>query len=94
MYYQTGERFRQPKDERALEVYRRSVDCMKRAANYLDFPVLEYVEIPYENGQSLPGIFMKASRGQQEPRPAVVFFDGLDATTVHYIFDWLAEKLQ
>lgn len=80
MYYQTGERFRQPKDKRALDVYRRSVDCMKRAANFLDFPVLDYVEIPYENGQSLPGIFMKASRDQKEPRPAVVFFDGLDVT--------------
>jgi len=80
MYYQTGERFRQPKDKRALEVYRRSVDCMKRAANYLDFPVLDYVEIPYEKGQSLPGIFMKAARDQKEPCPAVVFFDGLDAT--------------
>ena len=80
MYYQTGERFRQPKDQAALEAYRSGVDCMKKAAAYLDFPSLEYVEIPYEQGKSLPAIFMKGSADRKIPQPVVVFFDGLDVT--------------
>jgi dipeptidyl aminopeptidase/acylaminoacyl peptidase len=53
---------------------------MKEAAKFQDSPLLEYVEIPYENGKSLPGIFMKASADRKTRRPAVVFFDGLDVT--------------
>lgn len=80
MYYQTGERFRQPKDQKALDTYRRAVDCMKEASKYMDFPCFEYVEIPYLDGKSLPAIFVKASAAQQTPQPTVVFFDGLDVT--------------
>ena len=46
----------------------------------LDFPSLEYIEIPYEGGKTLPAIFVKGSDDQKAPRPAVVFFDGLDVT--------------
>ena len=80
MYYQTGERFRQPKDEKALDVYQRSVHCFKEAAIHTDQPSIENVEIPYEGGKSLPALFVKDSADQKGPLPTVVFFDGLDVT--------------
>ncbi len=80
MYYQTGERFRQPKDDQALEVYRRAVDCFKEAAKYLGNPAIEPVEIPYEGKKSLPAYFVKPSADPEVPMPAVIFFDGLDVT--------------
>ncbi len=80
MYYQTGERFKQPKDAETLEVYRQSVDCFKKGAKLLDHPQIEPVEIPYEDGKSLPGLFVKASNDQRGPLPTVIFFDGLDVT--------------
>ncbi|MDH4265990.1 MAG: alpha/beta hydrolase [Deltaproteobacteria bacterium] len=80
MYYQTGERFRQPKDDKALEVYRRAVLCFKEAAKYTQQPSIESVEIPYAGGRSLPGLFVKSAAEEKGPLPAVVFFDGLDVT--------------
>ena len=80
MYYQTGERFRQPKDDKALEVYRRAVNCFREAARYITHPSIEQVEIPYEKGKSLPALFVKASGGEKGPLPTVIFFDGLDVT--------------
>ncbi len=80
MYYQTGERFRQPKDDKALEVYRRAVNCFKEAAKYLEHPSIEPVEIPYEGGKSLPALFIKASAEEKGPLPTVIFCDGLDVT--------------
>ena len=80
MYYQMGERFRQPKDRRALDAFRRGVDCFKEGARYLDFPSLEHVEVPYEGGKSLPAVFVKPSADSKGPLPTVIFFDGLDVT--------------
>lgn len=80
MYYQIGERFRQPKDDKALEVYQRSVNCFKEAARHTDQPSIEHVEIPYEGGKSLPALFVKDSGDQEGLLPTVVFFDGLDVT--------------
>jgi hypothetical protein len=80
MYYQTGERFRQPKDDKALEVYRRAVNCFKEAAKYLEHPSIEPVEIPYEGEKSLPALFIKASTAEKGPLPTVIFCDGLDVT--------------
>lgn len=77
-YYQIGERFRLPKDERALTVYRRSLECFRHFAALTDGPVIEPVEVPYGSA-SLPAYFV---RGRQNPAPApcVVYFDGLDIT--------------
>jgi dienelactone hydrolase len=80
MYYQTGERFRQPKDARALHAYRRAVSCFQEAARYLEHPSIESVEIPYEGGQSLPALLVKSSAAEKGPLPVVIFFDGLDVT--------------
>jgi len=76
-YYQMGERFRLPKDDLALAVYRDSVDCFKRYAERVDAPRIEPVEVPFEGG-FLPAYFVHAATAQSAPGPAVVFFDGLD----------------
>jgi dipeptidyl aminopeptidase/acylaminoacyl peptidase len=78
-YYQMAERFRTPKDEPALAVYRQSIDCFHRYTRYTDARI-EIVEVPFEGG-SLPGYFVHPSghTGGGRP-PCVVFFDGLDVT--------------
>ena len=77
-YYQIGERFRLPKDDAALEVYRQSLDCFRRYAELTDAPAIEPVEVPYGD-TSLPAYFVRAA-GVDDPGPATVFFDGLDIT--------------
>jgi dienelactone hydrolase len=78
-YYQMAERFRTPKDARALEAYRAGVDCFQRFAGLTDRPRIETVEVPYEGG-SLPGYFVHAENTDLARPPCVVFFDGLDIT--------------
>ena len=77
--YQMAERFRTPKDDRALTIYRTSVDCFKRFAELTTDVRIEPVEVPYESG-SLPGYFVHAKNTTQARSPCVVFFDGLDVT--------------
>src|SRR5215813_4879564 len=80
-YYQTGERFLQPKSPAGMEVYRRSVDIFRAAAALIRRPRIEPVEIPYEN-TSLPALLVhpdpEANGGR--PAPAMVLFDGFDVT--------------
>lgn len=77
-YYQMAERFRTPKDEKALSVYRTAVQCFHRHAELTDVRI-EVVEVPFENG-SLPGYFVHAQNTKSKRAPCVVFFDGLDVT--------------
>src|SRR5262249_59878105 len=80
-YYQTGERFLQPKSTRGMEVYKRSVDIFRDAAALIRRPRIEPVEIPYES-TSLPGLLAhpdpEVNGGR--PAPAMVFFDGFHGT--------------
>ncbi len=80
-YYQTGERFLQPKSARGMEVYRKSVATFLDAAAFLRRPRIEPVEIPYESA-SLPGLLVHPDpeAAGANPAPAVVFFDGFDVT--------------
>jgi dienelactone hydrolase len=78
-YYQMAERFRTPKDTRALDAYRQGVDCFHRFARLTDRPRIEVVEVPYERG-SLPAYFVHAENTDLTRQPCVVFFDGLDIT--------------
>ena len=78
-YYQWGERFRTPKDEAALEVFRTALDCFHRFARLTDRPRIEAVEVPYQ-GTSLPGYFVHARNTDAARAPCMVFFDGLDIT--------------
>lgn len=80
-YYQTGERFRQPKDQLGQDVYRKSVELFRKAASYLHRPRIEHVEIPYQ-GTHLPALFVHPDRdiAGPEPAPAMIYFDGFDVT--------------
>ncbi|MBI2132224.1 MAG: alpha/beta hydrolase [Candidatus Tectomicrobia bacterium] len=79
-YYLIGERFRTPKDQKALDAYRKALDCFMRFARLTDRPRIERVEIPFGKGKSLPGLFVHAENTRRAKPPAVVFFDGLDVT--------------
>jgi dienelactone hydrolase len=80
-YYQTGERFLQPKSQRGMDVYAKSVKTFRDAAALLRSPRIEPVEIPYE-GASLPALLVHPDRDTAGtgPVPAMVFFDGFDVT--------------
>tara|TARA_B100000686_G_scaffold157453_1_gene165169 strand:- start:10751 stop:11926 length:1176 start_codon:yes stop_codon:yes gene_type:complete len=79
-YYQMAERFRTPKDKKALDAYRKGMDSFKRYSKLIDQPKIEYVEVPYEGKKSLPGMFVHAQNTKKSKPPVVVFFDGLDVT--------------
>jgi dienelactone hydrolase len=77
-YYFAAERFRFPKDDLALDVYRDMLKTFRRAGELdTDIPI-EHVEVPYED-TSLPAFFVRArGAGEDRPAPAVVFFNGFD----------------
>jgi hypothetical protein len=59
-------------------MYHRHRSCFRRAAALFD-PPIEPVSIPYENGKTLPGYFMRAS-ATGGPRPTVMILGGGDST--------------
>jgi dienelactone hydrolase len=78
-YYQMGERFRTPKDDRALAAFRAGVRCFHRFAALTDRPRIDPVEVPFER-TSLPGYLVHAENAASARPPCVVYFDGLDIT--------------
>ncbi|MFC1491087.1 alpha/beta hydrolase family protein [Nitrospinota bacterium] len=80
MYYQLGERFRTPKDKKALGAYRKSLDCFARFARLTDRARIDRVEIPFEKGKKLPAYLVHAQNTKKAKPPVVVFFDGFDIT--------------
>jgi dipeptidyl aminopeptidase/acylaminoacyl peptidase len=76
-YAFVAERFRLPKDERAMQVYARGVDSFRKAMTLGDGPIVEFVEVPYEDG-NLPGLFVHAQGSGEARPPVVVFFTGFD----------------
>lgn len=80
VYCQMGERFRTSKDRRGRTIFRKSVDCFERFARLTNRPRIERVEIPCENGASLPAWFIHAENTRRKKPPVVVFFDGLEGT--------------
>src|SRR3982075_712195 len=80
-YYQTGERFIQPRSQRSMDVYAKSVKIFQDAAAILRHPRIEPVEVPYD-GTSMPALLVHpdpAAAGSK-PAPCMVFFDGFDVT--------------
>jgi dienelactone hydrolase len=75
MYWFTAERFVEPGEqkraigEKALR--------LQQAGLLRRYPDMERVEVPYEGGRTLPGLFLKA-QGITGPAPTVVMFDGMD----------------
>jgi dienelactone hydrolase len=79
-YFQTGERFLQPKSADGMEVYRKSVAAFRDGAALLRRPRIESVEVPYGEA-SLPALLVHPdSPASSGPAPAMVFFDGFDIT--------------
>src|SRR5207302_3282348 len=56
-YYQTGERFLQPKSARGMEIYRKSVTAFADATAMIRRPLIESVEVPYGE-TSLPALLV------------------------------------
>ncbi|MFJ9943028.1 alpha/beta hydrolase family protein [Streptomyces erythrochromogenes] len=78
-YYRSAEFFLHghPCDPRHDHAYDRSVACFKAAAA-LYTPVIEPVEIPYED-TTLPGYFYRAD-DSGAPRPTLIMHNGFDGT--------------
>ena len=56
-YYQTGERFIQPRSQTSMDVYAKSVRIFQEAAALMHRPRIEPVEIPY-GSTTLPGLLV------------------------------------
>ena len=76
-YYQTADHFRQPKDQRALDAYKVSLDCFRQFAALNDQPRVEVVELPSKHG-SFPAYFVHAVNSSRKKNPCVVRFGGFD----------------
>ena len=79
-YYQTGERFKQPRTQESMDTYAKSVAIFREGLGFLHRPRVEAVEVPYEKA-SLPGLLVHPESGgdrRAKPAPCMVFFDGFD----------------
>ena len=76
-YYQSADHFRQPKDEKALTVFRLSLECFRHFAALTDRPKIEVVELPSKHG-SFPAYFVHAVNSDRKKNPCVVRFGGFD----------------
>src|SRR5262249_23049729 len=79
-YYQIGERLLQPRSDESQKAYATAVRLFKKGMSEIQPLAIEAVEIPFENGKSLPAYFVKSRDVGSAPLPTVVFFDGLDIT--------------
>src|SRR5580704_2260582 len=59
IYWRTGLFYLGTKDPRQFEMYKHHRSCFRQAGALFDIPI-EAVTIPYENGKTLPGYFMRA----------------------------------
>lgn len=75
--YQHAEHFRHPKDDAALDTFRRSLDCFNKFIELTDRPRIEKVDISYEHGK-LPAYFVHAENNKGGRLPCVVRFGGFD----------------
>ena len=75
-YYQIGDHARQPKDDVAMAVYKKSLDCFHKFAALTDRPKIEVVELPSKHG-SFPAYFVHAENTTGRT-PCVVRFGGFD----------------
>ncbi len=85
MYWNTAFFYLEHSDPRQLQMYGRHRSCFIQAATLFDIPI-EPVSIPYENGKTLPGYFLRAD-ATGRPRPTVMILGGGD-TTCEELFYW------
>jgi dienelactone hydrolase len=75
VYHGLCERYIPHTDSRKARAYANMQRCFRRTVDLNREPV-EFVEVPYEGGASLPGLFIPAAR--PGPAPTIVFIDGFD----------------
>lgn len=71
-------------DPKCRAGWERQRDCFTQAGKLMDLP-FEVVSIPYENGKSLPGYFLKAN-ASDEPRPTLMCLGGADSLAEELYF--------
>jgi hypothetical protein len=64
-------------DPKCRAGWERQRECFTQAGKLMDLP-FEVVSIPYENGRSLPGYFLKAD-ASNKPRPTLMSLGGADS---------------
>ncbi len=79
-YFLLADRFRFPKDKKALAMFKRGVDCFHRYARRIDRPRIEIVDIPFEGRKKLPAYFVHAENTRKARPPVVVLYTGFDGT--------------
>lgn len=84
-YWRASQFYTSPKDPFNRTAYEHERSCFREAAK-LSYPVIEVVNIPYENGQTLPGYFIRGG-APGEKRPTLMSIGGGDTTTeeMYYI---------
>jgi len=75
MYTFTAERFVYPGAQKR-EIGRKALE-LQHAGFERSYPNIERVEVPYENGGTLPALFIRNS-SHSRPVPTIVVFDGMD----------------
>jgi dipeptidyl aminopeptidase/acylaminoacyl peptidase len=75
MYWFTGERFIYPGEEKR-KVGAKALQ-LQQAGLERRYPEIERVEVAYQSGATLPGLFFKNSKNRQRA-PTVVVFNGMD----------------
>lgn len=76
-YFRSAEFWLAPDDPRRLPTFTRCEAASKKWLRHLD-PPGEAVEIPYEDGKTLPAYFIKSSSGGGK-QPVLISFGGLDS---------------
>jgi hypothetical protein len=71
-------------DAKCRASWERQRDCFRQAGKLMD-PPFEVVSIPYENGKSLPGYFLKAD-ASDKPRPTLMSLGGGDSLAEELYF--------
>ena len=71
-------------DPKCRAGWERQRDCFMQAGKLMD-PPFEVVSIPYENGKSLPGYFLKAD-AINKPRPTLLILGGADSLAEELYF--------
>jgi hypothetical protein len=83
-YWRSAGFFALHTDPVLLKTWRKSRACFQDAAALFD-PPIEAISIPYENGKSMPGYFMRPS-ADGGPGPTVIVVGGADSTLEELAF--------
>jgi hypothetical protein len=83
-YWREAAFYQSTTDPKCRANWERQRDCFTQAGKLMDLP-FEAVSIPYENGQSLPGYFLKAD-ASDKPRPTLMSLGGGDSVAEELYF--------